>query len=206
MYFLFIIAIFATSFAGTLHIIAGETTYKIGGTVTSISNGKIIVEETTIIASNIIVSGKKNADGSTSWDSADATGNVVVILKDATITAKKMHYNLNSDNGILSGNASMTMTSSNEKILIHASTLNFDTKRKIYTGEGSPVLIEKGKTHIEGKNFTYDAAKRIFNVYKDVYLYNSSNNEKAWSEGLIMNVDKNTIVLKKVRMEITIKN
>ena len=196
----------ATSFAGTLHIIAGETTYKIGGTVTTISNGKIIVGETTIIASNIIVSGKKNVDGSTAWDSADATGNVVVILKDATITAKKMHYNLNSDNGVLSGDASMTVASSNEKIFIQASTLNFDTKRKLYTGEGSPVLIEKSKTHIEGKNFTYDATKKIFNVYKDVYLYNSSNNEKAWSEGLIMDIDKNTIVLKKVRMEITIKN
>ncbi len=199
-------AIFTASFAGTLHIIAGETTYKIGGTVTTISNGKIIVKETTIIASNIIISGKKNVDGSTSWNSAYATGNVVVILKDATITAEKMHYNLNSDNGVLSGNASMTVVSGKEKISVLASTLNFDTKRKFYTGEGSPVYIEKGKTHIEGKNFTYDAAKKIFNVYNDVYLYNSSNNEKAWSEGLIMNVDENTIVLKKVRMEIMIKN
>ncbi len=202
---LFTIFIALASFGGILHIIAGETNYEIGGTLTTILNGKIIIGDTTIIASHINVSGEKDAAGEVTWKSASATGNVVVLLKDATVTAKSMNYDLNSDSGLLSGNASMTIKASNSNIVIESSTLSFDTKDDVYSGEGSPVVIQKGKIHIEGRNFIYKAKEKIFNVFRNVYLYNSSTNEKAWAGELIMNIDKNSIILKNVKMEITLK-
>jgi lipopolysaccharide export system protein LptA len=206
LYFSFFILLLAiTSYGGILHIVAGETNYEIGGTLTTILDGKIIIGDTTIIASNIIVSGEKDANGNVTWKSADATGNVIVILKDATVTANRMHYNLKQDNGTLTGNASMTISASTSNISIQSSTLSFDTKNDVYTGSGSPVIIQKGKIHIEGKNFVYEAKKKIFSVFKDVYLFNSSSNEKAWAEELEMNIEKNSMILKKVKMEITLK-
>ncbi len=194
-----------SAYGSVLHIIAGETNYQIGGTVTTIVNGKIMISDTTIIASHITIIGTKGADGEVTWKSAEATGNLVVILKDATVTAKKMVYNLKTNSGTLSGNASMTVVSSSSKITINSSTLTFDTKKDLYTGNGSPVIIVKGKTHIEGLEFTYDAKQKIFNVFKNVYLFNSSNGEKAWSKSLTMDLNKNTIVLKNVKMEINVK-
>ncbi len=188
-----------------MHIIAGETNYEIGGTLTTILNGKIIIGDTTIVASHITVLGEKDVNGNVSWKSAEATGNVLVMLKDATVTAKEMHYDLNTDSGILTGGASMTIKASDSNISIQSSTLTFDTKKEVYTGSGSPVVIEKGKLHIEGKNFVYDVNKKMFDVFKEVYLFNSSNNEKAWAQELEMNISKNTVVLKKVKMEIIVK-
>ncbi len=202
---LFALLLVVTSYGSILHIVAGETNYEIGGNLTTILNGKIIIGDTTIVASHITILGKKDVNGNVSWESADATGNVVVILKDATVTSKKMHYNLNTDSGTLTGGASMTINASSSNISIESSVLNFDTKKDLYTGSGSPVVIQKGKIHIEGKEFIYDAKKKMFNVLKDVYLFNSSNNEKAWAEELEMNISTNSITLKKVKMEITVK-
>ncbi len=194
-----------TAYGGILHIIAGETNYQIGGTITTILNGKIMISDTTIIASYITILGKKDASGNVTWESAKATGAVIVVLKDATVTAREMVYNLKTSSGTLSGNASMTIVSTSSNITIHSSDLTFNTEKDLYTGSGSPVIIDKGKTHIEGLEFVYNAKQKIFSVFKNVYLFNSSNGEKAWSKSLLMDLSKNTIVLKDVKMEINVK-
>ncbi len=194
-----------TAYGGILHIIAGETNYQIGGTITTILNGKIMISDTTIVASYITILGKKDASGNVTWESAKATGAVIVVLKDATVTAREMVYNLKTNSGTLSGNASMTIVSTSSNITIHSSDLTFNTEKDLYTGSGSPVIIDKGKTHIEGLEFVYNAKQKIFSVFKNVYLFNSSNGEKAWSKSLLMDLSKNTIVLKDVKMEINVK-
>ena len=170
----------------------------------TISNAKIVIGNTTIIASTVVVSGKKNANGAVNWTSADATGAITVILKDATVTAKGLHYNLNTDSGTFNRDVFMTLVASKENVTIQASKMNFDTKNDLYTGEGSPVVIKKGENHIEGKIFTYNGEKKTFNVEKDVYLYNTKNKQKAWADQLMMNTSDNSIILKHVKMEITI--
>ncbi len=201
---LFIIGVSVLSFAGMLHIIAGNISSKLGGSTMTISSAKIVIGDTTIIATTIVVSGKKSANGGVNWTSADAIGNVTVILKDATATAKGMHYNLKTDSGTFDEDVFMTIAASKGNITIQASKMNFDTKTDLYTGQGSPVIIKKGETHIEGKLFTYNGEKKTFIVEKDVYLYNTKNKQKAWADELMMNTADNSISLKHVKMEITL--
>lgn len=207
MYISFVVLLLLslTAYGGILHIIAGETNYQIGGTVTTILNGKIMISETTIVASHITILGKKDATGNVTWESAKATGSVTVVLKDATVTAREMVYDLKTNSGTLTGNVFMTIVSSSANITIHSSNLTFNTKKDLYTGSGSPVIINKGKTHIEGLDFVYNTKEKLFSVFKKVYLFNSSSGEKAWSKSLTMDLSKNTIVLKDVKMEINVK-
>ncbi len=203
--FLFLIAVFSVvSMSDTLHVIAGEVNYGIGSTRTTITNGKIIIGNTTIVATSIIIIGQKDAIGNVNWTTAQATGHVFIYTSNATATANSMVYNLNTNVGTLSGMASMTINASGGQIFIRSSTLQFDTKTNFYTGQGSPTVITKKDIYIEGKNFSYDASKNYLDITGNVYLYNSSTKEKAYADELIMDTLTNKIVLKKVTMEITV--
>ncbi len=202
--FAFILILSFASFAGILHIIAGNVNYGLGSTKTTITNGKIIIGDTTIVATSIIILGQKDFSGNITWTTAQATGDVQVFMKNATATAKQMYYDLNNNTGNLSGMASMTVTASGGMISIQASTLQFNTKTNFYTGQGSPVIIKKADILINGKQFSFDSQNGSLDITGNVYLYNSSSKEKAYSEELIMNTSNDAIILKKVQMEITI--
>jgi lipopolysaccharide assembly outer membrane protein LptD (OstA) len=202
--FLLISILSFLSIASTLHIVAGEVNYGIGSTKTSIIDGKIIIGDTTIAATYIIIIGQKDYSGNVTWTNAQATGDVRIFMKNATATAKSMNYDLSNDVGTLSGSASMTISASGGMISIQASSLQFNTKTSFYTGQGSPVQITKGDTYIEGKQFTYDSQKGALDITGNVYLYNKATGEKAYSNELVMNTSTNKIILKKVQMEIMI--
>ncbi len=201
---IFVLGISVISFAGMLHIIAGNITSKIGGSTMTISNARIIIGDTTIIAATVVVVGQKMMNGGVKWTSANAVGKVTVVLKDATATAEGMHYNLTTESGTFTKNVFMTVAASQGSITIQASKMNFNTKTDLYSGEGSPVVIQKGETHIEGKFFTYNGKKKVFVVEKNVYLFNAKSNQKAWADLLTMDTKNNSIVLKHVKMEITL--
>lgn len=202
-----LILISILSFAGladTLHIIAGEVNYGIGSTQTTITNGKVMIGNTTIVATSIMLVGVKNINGNVNWTTAEATGNVKIYTSNASATARSMMYDLNTNVGTLSGMASMTINASGGQISIQSSSLQFNTKTNFYTGQGSPTVITKKDIYIEGKQFSYDSAKNYLDIIGNVYLYNSSTKEKAYADELVMNTSDNKIVLKKVQMEITI--
>ncbi len=202
-----ILGLSALSFAGgILHIVAGSVDSQLGSATITIASGEIIVNDTTIVASSIQIVGTKDVNGNVSWTTVDATGSVNVILKNATATANSMVYDINSESGSFNGGATMTIASSDESVKLFASIVNFNTKTNVFTGEGSPVIINKGNTHIEGKNFTYTSDENIFDVKNDVYLYNAAKKQKAWAEELFMNTKDNTISLKKVKMEISLNS
>lgn len=205
--FLFLAFVFSvTSMADILHVVAGEVNYGIGSTKTTINNGKIMIGNTTIVATSIVIFGQKDAIGNVNWTTAQATGRVFIYTSNATATAKSMIYNLGTNIGTLSGMASLTINASGGQISIQASTLQFNTKTNFYTGEGSPSIITKKDIYIQGKQFSYDSVKNYLDIIGNVYLYNSSTKEKAYAYELIMDTSTDKIILKKVQMEINISS
>lgn len=188
----------------TLHIIAGEVNYGIGSTQTTITNGKVMIGNTTIVATSIMILGAKDVSGNVSWTTAEATGNVKIYTSNASATARSMKYDLITNVGTLSGMASMTINASGGQISIQSSSLQFNTKTNFYTGQGSPTVITKKDIYIEGKQFSYDSQKNYLDITGNVYLYNSSTKEKAYANELVMNTSDNKIILKKVQMEIIV--
>ncbi len=203
--FLFLIMVLSVvALTDTLNIIAGEVNYGIGSTQTTITNGKVIIGNTTIMATLITIIGQKDLSGNVSWTTAKATGGVFIYTGNATATARSMVYDLNTNVGTLSGMASMTINASGGQISIRSSTLQFNTKTNFYTGQGSPTIITKKDIYIQGKQFSYDSSKNYLDITGNVYLYNSSTKEKAYADELVMNTADNKIVLKKVQMEIMV--
>ncbi len=203
--FLFLIVVLSVvALTDTLNIIAGEVNYGIGSTQTTITNGKVIIGNTTIMATLITIIGQKDLSGNVSWTTAKATGGVFIYTGNATATARSMVYDLNTNVGTLSGMASMTINASGGQISIRSSTLQFNTKTNFYTGQGSPTIITKKDIYIQGKQFSYDSSKNYLDITGNVYLYNSSTKEKAYADELVMNTADNKIVLKKVQMEIMV--
>ncbi len=203
--FLFLIMVLSVvALTDTLNIIAGEVNYGIGSTQTTITNGKVIIGNTTIMATLITIIGQKDLSGNVSWTTAKATGGVFIYTGNATATARSMVYDLNTNVGTLSGMASMTINASGGQISIRSSTLQFNTKTNFYTGQGSPTIITKKDIYIQGKQFSYDSSKNYLAITGNVYLYNSSTKEKAYADELVMNTADNKIVLKKVQMEIMV--
>ncbi len=203
--FLFLIMVLSVvALTDTLNIIAGEVNYGIGSTQTTITNGKVIIGNTTIMATLITIIGQKDLSGNVNWTTAKATGGVFIYTGNATATARSMVYDLNTNVGTLSGMASMTINASGGQISIRSSTLQFNTKTNFYTGQGSPTIITKKDIYIQGKQFSYDSSKNYLDITGNVYLYNSSTKEKAYADELVMNTADNKIVLKKVQMEIMV--
>ncbi|MGC8545307.1 LptA/OstA family protein [Athalassotoga sp.] len=204
IFWVLILALSVVALTDTLHIIAGEVNYGIGSTQTTITNGKVMIGNTTIIATSITIMGQKDLSGNVNWTTAQATGRVFIYTGNATATARSMIYNLNTNVGTLSGMASMTINASGGQISIQSSTLQFNTKTNFYTGQGSPTVITKKDIYIQGKQFSYDSAKNYLDITGNVYLYNSSTKEKAYADELVMDTSNNKIVLKKVQMEIMV--
>ncbi len=139
---------------------------------------------------------------------AEGSGDLEILLKDATVTAESFKFNLNENIGDIDGDIVFTKTKEGTTTIVKCDHISANIDKDIYTGyatSGKRVEITKGKWYVLTDKFQMDSPKDKIILEGRVHIVDRDKNDITDAEKVIWNTKDDSMILLNVKMRIHIR-
>lgn len=139
---------------------------------------------------------------------AEGSGDVEILMKDATVTAEQFKFNLNKNTGDIDGDVLFVKTKNGTVTRVKCAHISADIDKDIYSGyatSGKRVEITKEKWYVLTDNFLMNSPADKITLEGHVHIVDTEKNDITDAEKVIWNTKDDSMVLLNVKMKIHIR-